>query len=221
MEIIKTTDNVYNFAVKLDSLITMPDDFDPAKESLPLIVFLHGAGERGFAPEELKCYGIPKLFGSDPCYGGHRVITLSPVCPKDMQWTQLEYQLMALIEETVEKYNADRDRISLSGVSMGGFGTWSMGSTFPGYFAALAPICGGGAAWRAGIISRAGTPVRAYHGAKDMVVPLSATVEMVEAMRKTEGRVKLIVFNDSYHDSWVPAFEGSPDLVRFLAEAHK
>lgn len=186
-----------------------------------MIVFLHGAGERGVKPDELKCYGIPKLFGSDPCYDGHRVITLSPVCPKELQWTQLEFQLMELIEETVEKYNVDRDRISLSGVSMGGYGTWSMGSTFPGYFSALAPICGGGASWRVNKIAEAKTPVRTYHGAKDMTVPLSATVEMVEALRNAGGIVKLIIFNDRDHDSWVPAFEDTPDLVRFLAESHK
>ena len=194
--------------------LTEPCDFDPEKESLPLIIFLHGAGERGYDIEQVKMHGIPKLFAHDEDYHNLRVITLSPQCPPDKVWDHLAFELMELIEYIAAEYNADRSRISLTGLSMGGFGTWEMGLTFPGYFSALAPICGGGQSWRAPVLRN--TPIRAFHGDADSVVPVSRTQEMIRAVENAGGNPSFTVFKNTDHDSWTQAYE-STDLIEWLA----
>lgn len=194
--------------------LTAPSGFDPVKESLPLIVFLHGAGERGYDIEQVKIHGIPKLFANDENYHRLRVITLSPQCPPDKVWNHLAFELMELIEYIASEYNADRRRISLTGLSMGGFGTWEMGLTFPGFFAALAPICGGGQAWRASVLHS--VPIRAFHGDLDSVVPVARTQEMIKAVENAGGTPSFTVFKNTDHDSWTQTYE-STDLIEWLA----
>ncbi len=198
----------------LPYFLTAPGDFDPEKESLPLIVFLHGAGERGYDIEQVKIHGIPKLFANDENYHHLRVITLSPQCPPDKVWNHLAFELMELIEHIVSEYNADRSRISLTGLSMGGFGTWEMGLTFPGYFSALAPVCGGGQSWRASVLRD--IPIRAFHGDIDSVVPVACMHEMIGAIKETGGNPSFTVFKNTGHDSWTQAYE-STDLIEWLA----
>lgn len=86
--------------------------FDPVRESLPLIVFLHGAGERGSDIARVRVHGVAKLFAADPDYRGLRVVTLSPQCPDNMTWNQLALEVMRLIERVCAEYNIDRDRVS-------------------------------------------------------------------------------------------------------------
>lgn len=208
----------FQYTINLKAIVTVPDNFDPKKESLPMIVFLHGAGERGDNLELLKAYGIPRIFTADNNFAGLRVITLSPQCPANMVWTQIEDQTMEFIDMMAKKYNADPDRISLSGVSMGAFGTWALACSHAGYFSAYAPICGGGMAWRAAEIGK--TPIRAFHGAKDDIVIPERSKEMVEAVNKAGGKATLTIFEGWGHNSWIPAFEGD-ELVKFLAESHR
>ena len=99
------------------------------------------------------------------------MIVVSPQCPSDHWWRPNE--LNALLDEIVEKYKVDQDRIYVTGLSMGGFGTWSLAAYAPERFAALVPICGGGEVISARRISH--LPVWAFHGAKDAVVPLPAS----------------------------------------------
>ena len=119
------------------------EDFKPQKceqkESWPLLLFLHGAGERGDNLDLVKKHGPPKLID-----GGKQFpfIVLSAQCPNGQWWEP--FTLTALLDEIVEKYTVDQDRIFLTGLSMGGFGTWSLASRTPNRFAAIVPICGGG-----------------------------------------------------------------------------
>lgn len=193
--------------------ITVPAGFDRDKESLPMIVFLHGAGERGNNIELVKIHGIPKLFESNEDHLGLRVITLSPQCPEGKVWNHLVFRLKELIDHIAAEYNADRHRISLTGISMGGFGTWEMGMTFPGYFSALAPICGGGQSWRASVLRD--TPIYVFHGDADSVVPIEYSKEMIRVIENAGGKPSFTVYHGVDHDSWTRAY-GTTGLIEWL-----
>ena len=205
-------------SIKLKTLVTMPPDFDPAKESLPMIVFLHGAGERGDNLDLVHQIGLAKYFVEDPCYHGLRVITVSPQCPSDLFWSAMPREIYQVIEEAVTRYNVDRDRISITGLSMGGFGTWEMLCTYPDLFAAAAPVCGGGISWR--VPWNLKCPVRVFHGDADDAVPLVYSQLMTDTVNRHGGSAKLTIFHGVEHDSWVPAYEET-NLIEWLANAKR
>ena len=210
------SDHTYTFARNEKTYryyLSAPDNYDPEKESLPLIVFLHGAGERGTDINLVKTHGIPKLFEKN--YNKTRAVTVSPQCDPGMTWNGQVQDLKTFIDHIVGKYNIDKDRISITGLSMGGFGTWAMGLAYPGYFSALAPVCGGnGMIWLAELLKD--IPIRAFHGAADAVVLPSASIEMVEAVNKAGGKAELTLYEGVGHDSWIQAYEQT-DLIEWLA----
>jgi predicted peptidase len=193
--------------VKLQYLLYLPKDYD-AKESVPLMLFLHGAGERGDDLQVVKKNGPPKLIEEGqafPC------IVVSPQCPKDKSWETFE--LSALLDEIVEKYKVDKDRIYVTGLSMGGFGTWALAATSPKRFAAIVPICGGGDPRSAKRIVH--LPIWVFHGAKDRTVPPELSEQMVEALKKNGGNVRFTVYPEAEHDSWTASY-ANPELFEWL-----
>ena len=202
----------YSTTEQLPFLLTVPSDFS-AEERLPLIVFLHGAGERGTDFAKIRVHGIPKLFGANPDYRGLRVVTLSPQCPLNDVWNAQPKIVHALIESVIAEYHCDPDRVSITGISMGGFGTWEMAMRYPTLFAAAAPICGGGMSWRTESLKN--LPIRAFHGDQDTVVPLEYSLLMVRAVNARGGNAQLTVYPGVAHDSWTPAYEQS-DLIEWL-----
>ena len=204
--------------VAMLGLLTMPHDFDPAKESLPMIVFLHGAGERGYDVDSLARHGIAKHFLADQDYKGVRVLTFSPQCPEGMTWSHVLFRTRDFIEDAINETNADRDRLTVTGMSMGGYGTWDMLETFPGYFAAGAPLCGGGMTWRCSLIGK--TPVWAFHGTEDASVPYLNSFYMVERLRRAGGNVKLTTLAGYPHDCWTHTYSET-GLVEWLAAARR
>ncbi len=200
----------------LKYILTTPSDFD-ASESLPMIVFLHGAGERGDDLELLKVHGIPKLFTKNEDHGGLRVITVSPQCAQERTWYDFKWDVISLIDEVADKYNVDKSKIALCGISMGGFGTWEIALQIPEKFSKIAPICGGGMSWRAWYLRN--TPIRVYHGGRDDIVPLCMSETMVNAIRLQGGNVEFTVYDDLGHDCWTRAFEQT-DLVPWLANSN-
>ena len=216
------TESVFTKSVdicgNLSGIVTVPADFDPTKESLPVIVFLHGAGERGNDLNRVKGNGVAKLFSKDPEHRGLRVITLSPQCPEGMVWLSLLYPLKNWIEAAVAELNGDPNRISLTGLSMGGFGTWGMITTFPDYFSCAAPICGGGMSWTCGCLKD--FKIRAFHGIDDPVVPFVYSQLMVEAARNAGADVVLTAYDQVGHNSWTKAYEET-DLIPWLAAQSK
>ena len=203
-------------ATALKYILTLPTDFSK-EEKLPLIVFLHGAGERGEDVQKLRLYAIPKLFCNDCDYNGTRVITLSPLCPDGITWYDLKKEVFSLIESVCSEYNVDRENISLCGISMGGFGTWEIAMTRPDMFSKIAPICGGGVNWRACQLKM---PIRAFHGALDNVVPVEMSEIMVNEVLASGGNVEFTVYDDLSHNCWDRAFEET-DLIRWLASPKK
>lgn len=206
----------------LTGLVTVPSDFDPAVEKLPVIVFLHGAGERFNDGDDLfklvTTHGIPKYFSADPDYLGLRVITLSPVCPDGLVWDIISFPLKKWIENAVDKFGGDKDRMSVTGLSMGGFGTWNMITSFPGMFKVAAPICGGGMSWRVRYIKD--TKIRAFHGIDDPAVPVEHSLLMIKAAKNAGLNATLTTFDNVGHNSWEPAYEQT-DIIKWLASCGK
>jgi len=213
MEQVFTFTHPVEVCKKMQGIITTPTGYDPEKETLPVIVFLHGAGERGSNIEDVKVHGIPKYFTKDPDYKGLRAITLSPQCPKGMVWNQLPYPLMTWIRAAMAHVGAKEDHVAITGISMGGFGTWEMLMTFPKFFCCGAPICGGGMSWRTDALK--GKRIRAFHGLDDTVVPFSYSQQMVNAARAYGADVTLTAFDHVDHDSWTPTYE-TTDIIEWL-----
>jgi predicted peptidase len=200
--------------VKLDYLLYLPKDYDQ-KEAWPLVIFLHGAGERGDDLNLVKKHGPPKLIDQGQDFPA---IVVSPQCKLGRWWHAQLLELTSLVDEIEAKYKVDKSRIYLTGLSMGGFGTWALAAYTPDRFAALIPICGGGEALAALALVR--TPVWAFHGAKDPVVPLKRSEDMVAALKRFKGNVEFTVYPDALHDSWTATYDNA-DVWKWLFEQQR
>ncbi len=202
--------------VEISYLEFLPADYKSKKE-WPLLIFLHGSGERGDDLDKVAVHGPPKLAAKGQLQD---FIVIAPQCPKDDYWDSLTQQnnLIQLIEELEEKLNIDSNRIYLTGLSMGGFGTWKLGATLHNKIAAIAPVCGGGTLWDSRLL--VDMPIWAFHGAKDDVVPLKFTIEMVEEINRRGGEAKMTIYPDANHNSWDQAYS-TAELYTWLLEQHK
>jgi predicted peptidase len=158
----------------------------------------------------VKKQGLPKLIEAGKQFP---FIVVSPQCPKNRRWEPLEVK--TLLDEIVEKYKADQDRIYVTGLSMGGFGTWSLAAYQPERFAAIVPICGGGEPITAKLFAH--VPTWVFHGARDPVVPLERSEKMVEALKKSGGEVKFTVYPEAGHDAWTETY-ANPQLYEWLLQ---
>lgn len=197
--------------VKLKYLLFLPEGYEQGDKKWPLILFLHGAGESGDNLAKVKIHGPPKIVEKKPDFP---FIVVSPQSP-GRGWNV--DALKALLDEVVHDYRVDRDRVYLTGLSMGGFGTWSLAAAHPECFAAIAPICGGGNPGDAAKLKS--LPIWAFHGAKDEVVPLDRSQQMVDALKEAGADVKFTVYPDAHHDSWTETYD-NPKLYDWFLE-HK
>jgi len=197
--------------VTLDYLLYLPADYEQ-QDAWPLVMFLHGAGERGDDLELVKKHGPPKLVENGKQFP---FILVSPQCARGDWWSSKPLELMALVDEISEKYKVDESRVYLTGLSMGGFGTWMLAAYAPERFAAIIPICGGGEV----LATRAlrNMPTWVFHGAKDPVVPLTRSEVMVTALERSNKQVKFTVYPDALHDSWTATYD-NPEVYQWLLE---
>lgn len=179
----------------------------------PLVTFLHGAGERGPEPEKIFKISIPKWLRDGRWAPDAYVIC--PQCPAGFDWNTQVEKLKSVIDHEAEALQSDRSRISITGLSMGGFGTWAMGIHYPRFFSAIAPICGGGLSWRCGNLKE--MPVWAFHGEQDTTVPLRNSVEMVDSVNANGGSAKLTVFHTVGHACWDEAY-GTTTVLDWLLD---
>jgi predicted peptidase len=195
---------------ELDFLLSLPDGYEAGEsKTWPLIVFLHGAGERGDNLELVKVHGPPKLIEAGEEFP---FIVASPQCPEGSWWS--DEPVLELIDHLEATYRIDKSRIYLTGLSMGGYGTWHFATKAPNRFAAVAPICGGGIPYKVRFISH--LPVWAFHGAKDGVVPLEESTRLIEALKKKPNSVaKLTVYPEANHDSWTESYD-NPELYKWF-----
>ena len=193
--------------IEINYLLYLPKDY-ANQESWPLLVFLHGSGERGDNLDLVKKHGPPKLIAEGKDFP---FIVASPQCPKGKSWEPVE--LIALLDELGSKYKVDADRVYITGLSMGGFGTWRLAAVAPERLAAIVPICGGGESFTTR--SFASLPVWAFHGAKDGAVPLERSQVMIDALKKNGGNPKFTIYPDAEHDSWTETY-ANPELYEWL-----
>jgi predicted peptidase len=205
-------------SAEVNYLLFLPKGYDAKSERRwPLILFLHGAGERGTDIWKVATHGPPKIATNQTDFP---FIVVSPQCPEGQTWSK--DALLALLGEIVAKHAVDTNRVYLTGLSMGGYGTWDLGLSHPEKFAAIVPICGGGQIISVLLSSRdKGAALRslgvwAFHGAKDPVVPLEESQRMVDALKKIGvPDVKLTVYPEATHDSWTETYK-SPELYEWL-----
>lgn len=209
---------VHNFSkeikvtVSANYLLYLPKDYSENNESYPLVLFLHGAGERGNDLEKVKVHGLPRLINEGKEFP---FIVVSPQCPEEVFWST--DVLSALLDEIEANYRVDKNRIYVTGLSMGGHGTWSLALAEPNRFAAIAPVCGWSVPSVACTIKH--LPIWVFHGAKDDVVPISASEIMVERLKSCDGNVKFTVYPEANHDSWTETYNNEELYKWFLEQS--
>lgn len=227
----KPGQTAHKFAVKrtqelsADYLLFLPEGYDQDRtKRWPLILFLHGAGERGSDVWKVIAHGPPKI---DTKATNFPFIVVSPQCPDGQTWSN--DLLLALLDQIEANYRVDLHRVYLTGLSMGGYGTWSLGLKHPDRFAAMAPICGGCETLEI-ILAKVYDPqkleqfrtlgVWAFHGGKDPVVPADESAHMINALKDAGCTdVKLTVYPDALHDSWTQTY-ANPELFEWFLQ-HK
>ena len=191
-------------------LLYLPKDYRQSTNDWPLVLFLHGSGERGTDLELVKKHGPPMLVEQGKEFP---FILVSPQCPEGRYWST-EF-LDAVLQQVQKKYRVDEDRVYVTGLSMGGYGVWALALEYPDRFAAIAPVCGGGVAQLLAPIQD--LPAWVFHGEDDDIVPLKESQEMVVAYRKLGKSVRFTVYPGVKHDSWVQAYN-DPELYEWLLE---
>ncbi len=199
--------------VTMDYLLYLPKDYD-TKAKVPLVLFLHGAGERGDDIEKVKIHGLPKLIEAGKEFP---FMVVSPQCPLDVRWETKD--LIALLDYIEANYKVDKDRIYVTGLSMGGNGTWRLVSEIPDRIAAAIPICGWGDPFA--VCNMKNVAVWAFHGAKDNVVPIAGTEELVNRLKACGGEVEYKVYPDAWHDSWTVTYDNDKIYDWLLSHSRK
>ncbi len=195
-------------------LLYLPPAYNGSEENWPLLLFLHGAGERGVDLEQVKVHGPPKMIAQGRDFP---FVVISPQCPEDVWWS-IE-ALHALLDEVVQTHRIDESRIYVTGLSMGGYGSWGLAYAYPERFAAVVPICGGGEPEKAPLMKE--IPTWVFHGAKDTAVPLQRSQEMVDALEEAGSDVRFTVYPEAGHvGAWENAY-GDPELWEWLEEQQK
>ena len=206
-------------------LLHLPQGYSPhAGKSWPLLVFLHGAGERGSNVQRAGIHGPMNLVKR-----GTKLpfVIVAPLCPAGERWQNDSLNL--LLDHVTKKYRVDKNRVYLTGISMGGYGTWNLAIDHPERFAAIAPICGGGdlislvlaqhyEKQRLAELRKVG--IWAFHGGKDNVVPPDESERMVNSLKKLGVEdVKLTVYPNAEHNSWTETYN-NPELYEWFLQ-HK
>lgn len=197
---------------KMNYGVAFPDDY----KDLPLLIYLHGAGERGRNFEHVYRHGVPEMIKMGKDY---EAVVLYPQCPAQFIWNNVVKELKCIIDKVAEEYGILKDRIILTGSSMGGYGTWETAMCYPEAFAAIGPVAGGGVVWRTGKLKN--VPVIAYHGEKDSVVPLSQSQVMVDFTNSFGGKAELNVLEGREHNDGIDYAYQKTDLVERLLTYRK
>jgi predicted peptidase len=205
-------------------------DSDPLRK-YPLIIFLHGSGERGSDNEAQLKWGVAN-FSTDENMIRHPAIVVAPQCPEKSSWSNFSRpdlkllpaptRPMELVIELVQKLAAtmpvDTNRIYITGLSMGGYGTFDAIERYPKLFAAAVPVCGGGDTSRASSISH--IPIWIYHGAEDPAVNPIYSLQMVQALTRAGAHPGFTQYPEVGHFSWLGAYS-DPLMMEWLFRQHK
>lgn len=219
-------------AVEFRSQLLAPPTVEPGRR-YPLVVFLHGAGERGRDNEKQLKY-LPTWMAEPALRERHPCFLLAPQCREDERWVDISWAdktstpqgppttdmlaVIAAVNTVIAAEPVDPARIYLTGLSMGGYGTWDLATRQPERFAALLPICGGGDEATAPRLAK--LPIWCFHGDADAVVPVERSRSMIAAVRAAGGDPKYSELTGVGHDSWTPAYR-DPAVLDWLFEQRK
>ncbi len=209
----KTFEKEILLKVKFEYLLYLPEDYYKSDKDYPLILFLHAAGESGTDLSQVKKHGMAKVVETRKDFP---FIVVSPQNP-GRGWNH--EALNALLNRVILDYRVDGDRVYLTGMNTGGFGTWNLATAHPERFAAIAPICGGGDPKAASKLKD--MPIWVFHGAKDPTIPLSRSQEMVDALKAIGTDVKFTVYPDAVHDCWTQTYDNPELYAWFLSHKRK
>ena len=200
--------------VKLQYLVYLPPGYKNDNKKWPLVLFLHGSGERGNDLNLVNRNGPTKLVeqGKDFPF-----IMVSPQCPLGQRWDVLS--LMTLLDEVEKIYRVDTERVYVTGLSMGGEGTWKLIMAEPDRFAAAAPVCGRTGSAYLDACRLINLPIWVFHGAMDDIVSLDESVRMVKALDACGNEVKFTVYPRANHNAWTETYD-NPELYEWLLEHH-
>ncbi len=208
-------------------------DYDTLRK-YPLVIFLHGSGERGNDNEAQLKWGVQN-FATDEMMHLHPAIVIAPQCPTGKGWSNFSNSnrgpmslqsipskpmelLISLIRQVEKKFPVDTNRIYITGLSMGGFGTYDAIERYPDMFAAAVPVCGGGDVSIASTI--ASIPLWIFHGSEDPTVNPQYSLDMAEALRKAGAHPGLTMYPETGHFSWIAAYS-DPAMMEWLFRQHK
>jgi predicted peptidase len=199
------------------------------------VIFLHGAGERGDDnTAQLKFF--PEMMAQPAYREKYECFVLAPQCRRDKRWVEVNWgdklsvkqpedpgdqmkAAMQILDETIKREPIDTSRLYLTGLSMGGYGSWDWAMREPDRFAAVVPICGGGDESKAGRLAK--TPVWAVHGDADNVVPVERTRRMIDAIKQAGGKPNYTELPGVGHNSWTPAYTDAKGVVPWMFEQKK
>ncbi len=208
-------------------------DYDTVRK-YPLVIFLHGSGERGNDNVAQLKWGVMN-FATDEMMKLHPAFVIAPQCPQKMAWSNFERNkgqvgnlkstpskpmelVIELIRETIKTMPVDTNRIYITGLSMGGYGTFDAIERYPGLFAAAMPVCGGGDTSKAGSIAH--IPIWIFHGSEDAAVDPQNAYNMAEALRKAGAHPGLTIYPETGHFSWIAAYSDM-QAMDWLFRQHK
>jgi predicted peptidase len=200
-------------------LLFIPKSYnDSGKDRWPLVIFLHGSGERGTDINVVKKHGPPMLVEKNPAFP---FIVISPQLPEQSATVGQLWPippLEAILDHALKTLRIDPSRVYLTGLSLGGMATWDWGTAHPDRFAALAPVAASGDPSKA--CNAKHVPVWAFHGDHDDAVDTRGDFEMVDALKKCGAAPRLTIYANTDHWSWVPAYN-DPALWMWLLEQRK
>ncbi len=187
------------------------------KKRYPVVVFLHGRGSGG-SDNEKHLRSVPRMLVDKEFYRKNPSFVIAPQCPDDGRGWRGKFleDVIGLVNQAVKDLPVDKNRIYITGLSMGGFGTWSAIAEAPDLFAAAVPVCGGGDPRSAKSIKD--IPIWAHHGVADEVVPVAASQIMVAALEKEKGRIRYTEYDKASgikHNAWTPCYS-NPDVFEWL-----
>ena len=207
-----------DFVIKVSYryLLSTPEGYDSkTDQKWPLVIFLHGSGERGTDLELIKKHGPPKLLAAGQKFPA---IIASLQCEPNNLWNP--HGVKAVTDHLIQTLRVDPKRVYLTGISMGGFGTWETAFEYPDTYAAIAPICGGaGVRWVTAQRLK-NMPCWIFHGDKDGAVPIENSQQIYDALKKINSPVKFTIYPGVGHDSWTQTYD-NPEFWNWLFEQKK
>jgi len=213
----KTLSVDMNRSHQLKYLIYLPKDYLTKK--YPLVLFLHGAGERGTNLKDIEIHGLPKLVKNGKKFP---FIIIAPQCPLNLWWSDpLPVELLSkLVNDIVMKYGIHKNNVFCTGLSMGGYGTLALSIKNPKLFSAIIPICGGVDIKNFfDILNLKDLPIWLFHGDKDEVIPLENSQSIYKVLKLVNKNIKLTVYKGVDHNSWDRAYDDN-ELYKWML-SHK